>query len=172
MEDSELIKLFFARSEKAISETSQKYKRLCEEIAHHILNNHQDAEECVNDAWLKLWNAIPPEHPESLQAYLGKIVRNTALHMYELRHAQKRGNGQFDLLLSELEDCIGDPAQESATDSMVIRGVLTRFFEHLNRENRAVFIRRYWAAQPIEVIAAETGFSQSKVESMLFRLRN
>ena len=172
MKDEELIELFYARSERAITETSQKYRCFCEKIANNILNNRQDTEECMSDSLLKVWNSIPPARPSSLAAYLARIVRNTALHVYERKCAQKRGSGAFALLLSELEECVGDPSQDSVVESMLIRSVLNRFLDGLNPEQRAVFVRRYWTAQPIEQIAAEIGVSKSKVESMLFRLRN
>jgi DNA-directed RNA polymerase specialized sigma24 family protein len=108
MDDSKIVELFFDRSELAISETSKKYGRYCHYIAYNILRNNKDAEECVNDTYLRAWNSIPPKRPNKLQTYLGKITRNLALNMLEKLTAQKRGKGQIPLVLDELGECIPD----------------------------------------------------------------
>ena len=104
MEDQTIIELYWARDEQAIRETEQKYGAYCRSIAHGILRSHQDAEECVNDTWLRAWNVIPPQRPFVLRAFLGKITRNLSLKVWERTRAQKRGGGQLPLVLEELED--------------------------------------------------------------------
>lgn len=105
MEDSKIIELFFARSEQAIIELSKKYEMICKKIAKNILNNMLDAEECVNDAYLGMWNTIPPQNPNPLLAYVSRIVRNIAIAKYHSNTAIKR-NSFYDIALDELESCL------------------------------------------------------------------
>ena len=171
MTDMELIELFFARSERAISETSEKYGALCRGIAYGVLENRQDSEECVSDSMLKLWNSIPPARPRSMMAYLGAIVRNRAVEIHRSHHAKKRGEGLQPAIFEELEFCVGKQDEGVLADSIVIRETLNAFLRSLNEEQRAVFVRRYWAAQPVVEIARELGTSRGRVEGMLHRLR-
>ena len=106
MDDSKIVELYLERSENAIAETSKKYTRYCHSISFNILHNSQDAEECVNDTYLRAWNAIPPNQPNQLSTFLGKITRNLSFNRYKQYSAEKRGFGQAELALSELEDCI------------------------------------------------------------------
>ena len=107
MEDDKIIALYWARKEEAISETDRKYGSYCRSISFRILNDKEDSEECVNDTWLHTWNAIPPGKPEFLAGFLGKIVRNLSISKYRAGHAQKRGSGETQALLDELEECRG-----------------------------------------------------------------
>lgn len=172
MEDQAIIELFFARNETAIDETIQKYGAYCQTIAGAILPAREDSEECINDAMLRLWNAIPPERPQSLKAYLGKIVRNLSLNRRGLLTSAKRGGGQVNLLLSELSECL--PATdrvESALDGRRLTELLNTFLAAQPKEKRIVFVKRYFYASPLDLIAAECGMSLSKVKSMLHRMR-
>ena len=172
MDDSQIIELYWDRSEDAIAQTDQKYGGYCRRISLNILHNQQDAEECVSDAYLGVWNAIPPQRPAVFSAFLGKITRNISLHRWQKNRAAKRGGGETGVLLSELEDCL--PASGSLEETVDVRALgelLNRFLDLLTREQRTVFVRRYWFADPIEEIAIRTGMSASKVSSMLFRLR-
>jgi RNA polymerase sigma-70 factor (ECF subfamily) len=173
LDDSEIIRLYWARSDTAISETEQKYGTYCRYIAYNILQNHQDAEECVNDAYLRLWNAIPPARPERLQTYLGKITRNLALNRWESASARKRGAGQTSLVLEELASCIpgGAPSDRLAED-LLTRDVLDRFLQSLAPQTRKIFVRRYWYMSSVKEIARDYGLSESKVAVTLFRARN
>ncbi len=172
MDDSKIIELYMNRSEQAISETSKKYGKYCHYIAYSILQNDEDSEECVNDTYLRAWNSIPPNNPERLQTFLGKITRNLSLNKREKLSAEKRGGGQKLLILDELAECIpadGDTAQ--AIDNMVIRDAINRFLDGLPAETRKIFVRRYWYMSSVKEIADEYGLSQSKVNVTLFRTR-
>lgn len=172
MDDSQIIELYWNRSEDAIAHTDQKYGSYCRRISMNILHNQQDAEECVSDAYLGVWNAIPPQRPSIFSAFLGKITRNISLHRWQKNHAAKRGGGETGVLLSELEECLpASDSLEETVDARALGGLLSSFLDTLTKEQRAVFVRRYWFADPIEEIAARTGMSASKATSMLFRLR-
>lgn len=172
MDDSEILVLYWQRSEEAIRETEAKYKRYCTYIAANILPSAADAEECVNDTWLRAWNAIPPAKPKQLATYLGKITRNLAINQHEKQHAAKRGLGQMPLALSELEDCVSSSrTPEQMVEDARITEALNQFLRELPITSRRVFVRRYWYLSSIDDIAKEYAMSASKVKSMLFRLR-
>lgn len=172
MEDSKIIALYWDRSEKAISETDQKYGRYCHYIANSILQNEEDAAECVNDTWLRAWNAIPPNRPENLRGFLGKITRNLALNRYEQRSAEKRGAGVLPQVLEELQGCIPstDP-REQVMDKIILEALLNRFLGGLKPDARRIFVRRYWYLSSVKEIAAEYGMTESKVTVTLCRTR-
>lgn len=173
MNDHEIIALFFARQEKAISATADKYGRYCHTVAYNILFNRSDAEECVNDTYLGAWNSIPPQRPNHLAAYLGKITRNLALNRYKRNSVAKRGSGQVEIALSELENCIPDNAGvEQAVEDAVIVSVINRFLYADSPKNRNIFIRRYWYLCTIREIADSYEMSESNVKVLLFRMRS
>lgn len=173
MQDSDIIELYWQRSERAIAETANKYGTYAHSIAHAILQNDADAEECVNDAYLRLWNAIPPARPNGFRTFLGKIVRNLSLNRYQKQTANKRGAGQVALVLEELSECIPSPDRDGAAlaDDIVIRQALNRFLGRLSRDARIVFLRRYFYMESVEKIADACGWTQSKVTVTLSRLR-
>ena len=171
MTDKKIIELYWQRSETAITETAQTYGQYFHALAYGILWNHSDAEETVNDTYLKAWNTIPPERPEHLKAFLARITRQLSINRLKQNMAQKRGAGQYELILEELAECIPDNVEDTA-DRLALRDTLNRFLQSLPSEVRTVFIRRYWHIQPIAVIAQDCGMSQSKVKSMLMRTRN
>lgn len=170
MDDSGIISLYWERSDRAIAETADKYGAYCRHVANAILQNREDAEECINDTWLRVWNAIPPQRPERLQTFLGKITRNLALNRWEKNRAEKRGEGQVPLILDELAECVGS-GEDSISDELHFRDVLNLFLAGLPAEARKIFVRRYWYMSPVKEIAAEYGFSESKVAVTLFRTR-
>lgn len=172
MEDGEIIALYWARSEEALSETARKYGRYCHSIARNILNNDEDAEECVSDAYLRAWNAIPPARPARLQTWLGRIVRNLALNRREKASAEKRGAGQIPLILDELAECIPDGLDgDAVTESILIKDVLDRFLEALPPDTRKIFVRRYWYMSSLKEIAEEYGISEGSAAVSLLRTR-
>ncbi len=172
MEDETIIELYWNRSEEAIRRTGEKYGGLCRTIARNILRNEEDTEECVSDAYLSVWNAIPPARPNDFKAFLGRIVRNGALERYRHSHRQKRGGGAVTLVLSELEECVaGDFRTDDVIDREHIRALLNSFLEKLSVTSRIIFVRRYWFADSIEDIAALCGISRSRVKSSLYRSR-
>lgn len=173
MEDNQIIDLYFARSEQAIQETDTKYGGYCYSIAYNILTNQEDAEESVSDTYLSAWNAMPPRRPSLLAAFLGKITRNISLDRWRKYHAFKRGGGQVEIALEELQECVS--GEESAEENAIRREVLAslnRFLGTLNAVERKVFVCRYWYLDSPLEIAEQFGFSQSKVVSMLHRTRH
>ncbi len=173
MEEQQIIDLYFARSEQAIAETDRKYGKYCRQVAYNILYSHPDSEECVNDTYLKTWNAIPPKRPNLLKVFLGKITRNLALDRWDWNHATKRGGGELAVSLEELGECVPSPTgtEEIIENKELIR-VLNTFLGKLPAESRKVFLRRYWNLSPIKEIAAYYGLSESKVKMLLMRTRN
>ena len=172
MKDEAIIELYWARSEAAIEETERAYGAYCRAVALGILRDRADAEECVNDVWLKAWNSIPPERPRSLKAFLARITRQLSINRLERDLAQKRGGGQYALVLDELAECIPDGSDGDLADLTALRDALNRFLRALPEEPRRVFLRRYWHTQSVAEIARDCGMSESKVKSMLLRTRN
>lgn len=172
MDDSQIIQLYLERSEDAIEKTKLKYGNFCFRIAHNILKNKEDAEECEIDAYLKVWSSIPPQKPSILKPYLGKIVRNLALQRYEYYSAQKR-NSKLEIAFSEIEECVtGLRSIEGEYDAEDLGKAVSRFLHATDREPRIIFIRRYWYTDSVKEIAVRFGISESKVKSSLFRTRN
>jgi len=171
LDDAKIIELYWARSEDAISETDVKYGRLCRYIARNILANPQDEEECVNDTYFGVWNAIPQNRPNVLSAFIGKIARNHALKKYEYVSAEKR-NPDAACSLAELEECVsGGDSVESELESRRIEKAISDFLWQQDEAKRKAFIRRYWYFDPIAIISRRYGFSESKVTSMLHQTR-
>lgn len=171
MDDKEIIDLYWARDEEAIRETSLKYGRLCAYIAGNILANKEDSEECVNDTYFAVWNAIPDKRPNKFLAFIGKITRNLALKKYEYVAAAKRSPSAV-MSLDELGDCVsGRESVESEIENRQIESAIDDFLWQQDEMKRNIFIRRYWYFESIESICKRTGFGQSKVKSMLFEMR-
>lgn len=153
-------------------ETAVKYGRYCTSIAYGILGSREDAQECVSDAYLTAWNAIPPRRPNDLGTYLGKITRNLSIDRLRTRNRDKRGGGEVPLALEELEEVVaGSDSPENETVRKELIAGLNRFLSELTRQERYVFVRRYWYLDSLGDISEKTGFSGSKVASMLYRLR-
>lgn len=171
MDDGAIIELFFARSEQAVAELSGKYGAVCLRVAEHILNNRQDSEECVNDAYLAVWNTIPPQRPNPLLSYVCRIVRNLAIKKYHANTAQKR-NSIYDAALEEIADCIPSSVSvEEEVEAKELAGYINRFLATLDRENRILFVRRYWHADSIEELAPLFHTSKHNISVRLSRLR-
>ncbi len=169
MEDSELVSLFWERKEEAISACSARYGTMCREAAGRILSSPEDAEECVSDALLRAWNAIPPDRPGNLAAYLLKITRNLALDRWRKQHRQKRLGGETALCLEELEDTL--PGEDAPADRVVLKDSLNRFLRGLPDEQKTIFLLRFWHFLPVKEIARRTGRSTAMVKSTLRRTR-
>ena len=171
MDDSFIIELFFARSEHAIRELNNKYGSICHKLAYNILSSRQDAEECVNDAYLGIWNAIPPTRPDPLLPFLCKIVRNLSLMRYHANRALKRYSG-CTVALEELADCLASPnTVENAIEEQELVRLIEHFLDTLSPENRIILMRRYWFSDSYEEIAERTGLSVKNVSVRLTRIR-
>lgn len=172
MDDEKIIDLYWSRSENAISETSRKYGKYCYSIAYHILSNNEDAEECVSDTYLSAWNAMPPGRPAVLSAFLGRITRQLSIDRWRSRSREKRGGGEIALALDELTEVVGDSqSPETAMMEKDLVSGLNRYLDTLSQTERSVFLCRYWYLDSISEIAEKTGFTTSKIASMLFRMR-
>ena len=171
MEDYEIIELYFARNEQAIAETDAKYGRKLNGIAYNVTKNHEDAEECVNDTYNAVWNSIPPAKPMHFFAYLARIARNLALDIYDKMHAEKR-SGTVVELTDELLCCIPSADEfEKRSDCAAITEVINRFLAGSTADMRKVFVRRYFYMDSVKDIAKGYSMSESKVKSILFRMR-
>ncbi len=167
-----IIKLFFERDERAIELTRDKYGAKCYSIAYGVLKNRQDAEEVVSDAYLTLWNNIPPDEPAVFCAYLYKTVRNLALLRYNKEAADKRRANSLAAPLSELDECISsDFDLQAACEGRELSGIINNFLYGLSKENRGVFVCRYFAGMEYREIANKYGFTQSRVKMSLHRSR-
>ena len=173
MEDDKIIMLYWNRDERAIHYTDVKYGTYCNAIAYRNLGNHEDADESVSDTYLHTWNTIPPTRPSKLSLFLGKITRNIAIDLRRKNGAKKRGSGEYDLALEELEYCLsGDSDPEEAMMQSELRAFIDDFLASLPVAQRRVFIRRYWHFCSVQEIAEQYGYSLSKTKSILFRTRN
>jgi len=174
MEDSAILDMFFERQELDIAEAKRKYGGRLFRTSKNILHSNEDAEECVSDALLKAWEAIPPSRPAMFGAYLVKIVRNLSINKWEAKSAAKRGGGETDLLLSELEDCISAPnvnRPEEAFESSLVIEAFNSFLSTMEQKARVVFVLRYFHGESIRDISERFKMSESKVKSILFRTR-
>lgn len=172
MEDEKIVALYWDRQEQAIDETRVKYGSYCRRIALSILSDEQDALECENDTYLAAWNAIPPHRPKVLSTFLGKLTRRISLDRLKTRHAQKRGGDIPPLSFDELAQCIPDGRSLSDTlETKELAGSISAFLRTIPLRDRQVFVRRYWFCDSIAEIAAQSGWSESKVKMNLLRTR-
>ncbi len=171
MDDSKIIDLFFERSEQAITELSKKYSKLCHRIAFNILGNEADAQECVNDAFLGIWNSIPPEKPKPLSAYVYKVVRNVALKKYRFNTSLKR-NSYYDTALDEIEGCLPSGfSVEAEINAEVLSAEINVFLASIERDNRIIFVKRYWFGEEISAISKDLDITKHNVTVKLSRTR-
>ena len=171
IDDEKIIDLFFERSEQGIRELDNKYGAVCHNLSYNIVNNRQDAEECVNDAYLGAWNAIPPEKPDPLLTYLCKIVRNISLKMYYRKEAAKRSS-TYTIAMEEIEACISAPnTVETEFEARELARVIESFLDTLTIENRVIFMRRYWFSDSCKDIARSVGLTEKNISVRLTRIR-
>ena len=171
MDDERIIELFFERSEQAIQALDEKYGRVFHTVSYNILNNRQDAEECVNDAYLGTWNAIPPAKPNPLLAFVCKIVRNISLKRYEQNKAAKR-NSHYDVAMEELEECLASTTTiEKEIAERELTEIIESFLDSLSKENRVIFLRRYWFSDTYADIAKQVGLTEKNISVRLTRIR-
>lgn len=172
MEDAQIVDLYWAREEQAVTETAEKYGKYCYSIACNILANAEDSDESVNDTYLDAWNTMPPHRPAVLSTFLGKITRRISIDKWRGRAAEKRGGGEIALALDELAECVpsGDSV-EHELEAAELEKAVGDFVMGLPPMDRRVFICRYWYLDPIPAISRRLGFSQGKVKMMLHRQR-
>ena len=171
MDDLEIIGLYWARDQLAITESEKKYGGLCGGIAMNILRSREDAEECVNDTWGRAWDSIPPRRPDSLAAYLGRIVRNLSLNRWRKNNAARRGGGTMELLLSELGECLPGPGEGVLCGEERLSGIIAAWLEGLAPGDRTLFLRRYWYGDPLGFLARARGPTENHLAVRLHRLR-
>ena len=168
--DTAILELYWARDEQAIAETQKSYGKYCYSIAYHILHDREDTEECLNDTWMRAWNAIPPKKPNRLELFLGTITRNLSFDRWKAKNAQKRGNGIMDTTLDELAECI--PAAhntEEAVEAAELERSINAFLHTLSEQECNVFLRRYWFVEEYAEIAGRYGMNLNTVKTSLFR---
>ena len=170
MEDYKIVDLYWERKERAIAETEKKYGKMLHSLSYSLLSSWEDAEECVNDTYIGAWNTMPSARPMYLGPYLSKIARRLSIDRWRHDHRAKRGGA--NALVEELTDCIPDDNTPMAEYQRgLLRNELNAFLMSLGEEKRAIFVRRYFYAQPVNVIAAEMGIGEGKVKVVLHRLR-
>lgn len=171
LKDDDILALFFARSEEAIACLSAKYGRLCGKLAMNILGDMRDAEECVNDAYLAAWKNIPPERPINLQAYICRIVRNISIARWKYKQAEKRKT-DYGICLEELENSLFSSGEiDEKLSEKELAGYLVKFLDTLDVENRRIFVRRFWYAEPYREIAKATGMRESSLRIRMLRVK-
>ncbi|SFB94232.1 RNA polymerase sigma factor [Ruminococcus albus] len=172
MEDDQIIDMYINRDENAVAMTESKYEVYCRSVASRILSTREDTDEALNDTWLAAWNAIPPHKPNNLRTFLAKLTRNISLNKVRSAKAMKRGPAEVRVVFEEIEEWLRscDDTEQKISEQAVAESI-NGFLDGISETERNVFIRRYWYMQPISEIADYHGFSESKVKSMLFRMR-
>lgn len=172
MDDKEIIALYFHRDQEAIAETDRKYGGLCRKVSYNILNNREDAEECVADTYMGLWHSIPPQMPAFFKAYILKILRNFSLMRFRDRNTQRHGSGEVELAMEELGDTFSSGfSVEQEYEGRELAQAVSCFLRNLSEDDRNIFLCRYWHLAPVAKIAERLRCSQSKVKTSLFRTR-
>ena len=170
MEDQKIVSLYWARDDTAITETKKKYGTYCHSVAYRILHSNEDAEECVNDTYLRAWEAMPPHRPTRLDTFLGKITRNLALNRYWYDRAEKRA-GEVEQILDEVGECLPDPSEMPLSDEVALREAINGFLGALPAKKRKMFVQRYFYCCSIRTVARECGMSENATKVSLHRTR-
>ena len=172
MEDCDIIRLYWAREERALEETHRKYGSYCWTIAHNILRNREDSDECVNDTYLRAWNAMPPQRPGILSAFFGKLTRNLSLDRWRYNRAAKRGGPQVETALEELGECLPAPGRpEDRLEERETADLISRFLREQPQLDRVLFLRRYWYLDSVAALAERFSMNENTVKSRLHRTR-
>lgn len=172
LEDATIVDLYWSRNENAIYESNIKYGKYCYAIANNILTDNEDSEECVNDTWLGAWNSMPPNRPDKLKHFFGKLTRWLSLNRLRDNGRVKRGSGELKVALEELEDTLDSNADvEHKIELYELSEHINSFLESIDEMKREVFLARYWYMASISEICRSFGFSESKVKNMLMRTR-
>lgn len=172
MDDGQIVQFYWDRDERAIPATADKYGNYCTSIAKNILGNPEDAEECVNDTYMRAWNSMPPHRPNVLSAFLGKITRNVSLNRYKQNTADKRGGGEVPAVLEEIAELISDTdSVEQEVDRRELVKAIDAFLDRLPTEKRSLFLCRYWYFDSVSDLASRFGMTENHVPVTLNRLR-
>lgn len=172
MSEQEILELYLARNEEAVRKTQEKYGAYCHTIAYRILQDEGESSECVNDTWFQAWRTIPPTIPQSLRAYLAKITRNLSLNRYRRAHQKKREADRMSVCLDELQECIAsDMTPEKSVEQSFLGQLISEFLRGLPKEERIMFVRRYFYMDSVAEVAAHLGCSESRVKTTMFRCR-
>lgn len=172
MEDAQIIDLYWSREERAIRETQTKYGKRLTALARNILDNPSDCEEVVSDAYFRAWNSIPPNRPDSLPAYLYKIVRRAAIDRFRRNRSGKRRRSEYDASLDELAECIADgETPEDLLHLQELAAAIQRYLHTLPEEQRNIFLQRYYFLDPLKKIAGYYGCREGKIKTILYRVR-
>ena len=171
MEDREIVQLYWDRDQRAITEADAKYGPLCRSVALRILDVPEDSEECVSDTWLRSWNAMPPQRPSRLGAFLAKLTRNLALDRWRRDHAQKRYAGETALALEELGEIASGKSLEEEVQRRALAEAVNAFLRSLPAADRDLFLRRYWSMETLESVAGGAGLSVTALHRRLAKLR-
>jgi len=172
VEDTNIIELYWSRDEAAIRQSDLKYGPMLHGIARSILHSREDSEECVNDTYARAWNTMPPERPGFLAAYLGRIMRNLSINRWHANHAQKRGSGGADVLLSELAECIPSACTvERHIEARALSEAISQWLCTLPQDDRVLFLQRYWFGNSLAALAEQRGTSPGRLAGRLYRLR-
>lgn len=172
MSDEQIVELYWRRDERAIRETDRKYQHFLLTVAHNILRDAQDCEECLNDTYLGAWNAIPPTRPKVLQAFLATIMRRTAIDRYKAGKRQKRIDSELTVALSEVEEFLADGSDPAAElDAHELGRVISEFIRALPKRRMYIFMSRYYTARPIGEIARLLGCSESTVNKEIAAIK-
>lgn len=172
MEDNRIIDLYWQRNESAISETETKYGPYLHKIAYNILSDQEDCRESVNDTYLAAWNSMPPQRPNILSAYLAALTRRISIDRFRCRTRAKRIPSQYQLSISELEDCLsGGDTTEEAMDAKLLSETIAQYLRQLPKESRTLFMSRYYFLDSLKEAAALCGITESKAKTLLYRTR-
>lgn len=172
MEDGQIVALYWQRNQGAIAASEDKYGTLCRGISYNILRSHEDAEECVNDTWLRAWNAMPPQRPGILSAFFGKLTRNLSLDRWRYNRAAKRGGPQVETALEELGECLPAPGRpEDHLEERETADLISRFLREQPQLDRVLFLRRYWYLDSVAALAERFSMNENTVKSRLHRTR-
>ena len=172
MDDSMIIEMYWNRNENAIEETNKKYGKYCFSVANNILNSKEDSDECVNDTWLRTWNVIPPKKPDRFRIFLARITRNLSFDKYKSKNTAKR-SGEMLYILDELSECISSGnTTDDEVDMKLLSESINSFLKTVSQRDRAVFLRRYFYAEPVNEIAEKLDITANNASAILSRLRN
>ena len=170
MDDGKIVDLYWARNEKAITESQRKYGRMLSSLSYSLLSSHEDAEECVNDTYLDAWNAMPEARPEFLGAFLSKITRRISIDRFRAKHRERRGG--MNEILSELDECIpSEDRVDRQYENMLLRDEINDFLYSQPKKKRVMFVLRYFYSKSVSEIARQISVGESKVKTTLFRMR-